>query len=101
MGRVVMLNFFKHKRNKNYVLTLTLKPKYPPQPAEDDRQRLQTETADEHEGMFRDNPFDIRDAHKFQRCRRHDITTGIKPQRGVVGVRTFYKVDESKILPEV
>ena len=26
MGRVVMLNHFKHKRNKNYTLTPTLKP---------------------------------------------------------------------------
>ena len=28
MGRVVMLNYFKHKRNKNYYLTANLKPKY-------------------------------------------------------------------------
>ena len=101
IGRVVMLNYFKHKRNKNYVLTATLKPKYPPQLAEDERQRLETETAEDHHGIYRDNVFDLTDAHKSQRCRRSDITTGINPQRGVVGVRTYYKVDESKILPEL
>ena len=101
IGRVVMLNYFKHKRNKNYVLTATLKPKYPPQLAEDEHQRLETETAEDHHGIYRDNVFDLTDAHKSQRCRRSDITTGINPQRGVVGVRTYYKVDESKILPEL
>ena len=41
MGRVVMLNYFKHKRDKAYVLTPTLKPKYPPHLAETDAERLE------------------------------------------------------------
>ena len=101
MGRVVLLNHFKHKRNKNYHLTATLKPKYPPHLAEEDEDRLQKEDITCYEGVYRDNFFDCKNERKSQHCRREDITTGLQALRGVSGVRAYFKVNESKILPEV
>ena len=101
MGRVVMLNYCKHKRDKVYVLAPTLKPKYPPHLAEEDVERLWNESETDFRGEYRDHFFDYKDTHKSQRCRREDITTGLKALRGVNGVRAYFKVNESKILPEV
>ena len=101
MGRVVMLNHFKHKRNKNYTLAPTLKPKYPPHMAEADNRRLEFESEEQFEGVYRDHFFDFKDDRKSQHCRRWDITTGLQALRGVSGVRAYFKVNESKILPEV
>ena len=83
MGCIVMLNHFKHKRNKNYTLAPTLKPKYPPQLAEADNMRLEFENEDQFEGVYRDHFFDFKDERKSQRCRRSDITTGLQALRGV------------------
>ena len=101
MGRVVMLNHFKHKRDKNYMLTATLKPKYPPHLDEGDMARYTEETENEFKGTFKDHFFDYKDCHKSQRCRRSDITTGLQALRGVTGVRAYFKINESRILPEV
>ena len=101
MGRVVMLNYYKHKRNKNYELRATMKPKYPPYLADDDIERLAAESGQDYNGWYRDHYFDCKDQHKSQRCRRDDITTGLQALRGVSGVRAFFKVNESRILEEV
>ena len=101
MGRVVMLNYFKHKRNKNYSLTAMLKPKYLPYLAEEDTERIQNENAKMFEGLYRDHFFDCKDTHKSQRCRRDDISMGLQALRCVSGVQVFFKINESKILDEV
>ena len=98
MGRVVMLNYFKHKRNKNYYLTANLKPKYKPHLADEDMEHFENENEDSFNSVYRDHYFDYKDTHKSQRCRREDITTGLQELRGV---RVFFKVNESKILDEV
>ena len=69
MGRVAMLNYFKHKHNKNYYLTPTLKPKYPPHLVEEDDNRYNKEKDDEFEGVYRDHFFDFKSSRKSQRCR--------------------------------
>ena len=101
MGRVVMLNHFKHKRDKVYFLAPTLKPKYPPHLADEDTERISNENLDNFNGIYRDHYFDLKDTHKSQRCRREDITTGLQALRGVNGVRAYFKVNESRILPEI
>ena len=101
MGRVVMLNHFKHKHDKVYFLAPTLKPKYPPHLADEDTERISNENLDNFNGIYRDHYFDLKDTHKSQRCRREDITTGLQALRGVNGVRAYFKVNESRILPEI
>ena len=101
MGRVVMLNYFKHKRDKAYQLIATLKPKYPPYLAENDHEHLLGETCENYDGYYRDHFFDFADAHKKHRCRRDDITTGLTALRGVTGVCQYFKVNESKIPVEL
>ena len=101
MGRVVMLNYFKHKWNKNYYLTANLKPKYKPHLADEDMEHFENENEDCFNGVYRDHYFDYKDTHKSQRCHREDITTGLWALCGVSGVRVFFKVNESKILDEV
>ena len=101
MGRVVMLNYFKHKHDKPYQLRVTLKPKYPPYLAENDQEHLLGETCENYDGYYRDHFFDFADAHKKHRCRRDDITTGLTVLRGITGVRQYFKVNESKIPVEL
>ena len=69
MGQVAMLNYLKHKRNKNYYLAPTLKPKYPPHLAEEDHDRYNKENDDDFEGVYRDHFFDFKSSRKSQRCR--------------------------------
>ena len=101
MGRVAMINYFKHKSDKNYELTATLKPKYPPHLAEDDKERLEREDEEMFEGIYRDHFFDFKDTHKSRRCRREDITSELQALRCVSGVRAYFKINESRILDEV
>ena len=101
MGRVVMLNYFKHKRDKPYQLRVMLKPKYPPYLAENDQERLLGETCENYDGYYRDHFFDFADAHKKHRCRRDDITTGLTALRGITGVCQHFKVNESNIPAEL
>ena len=101
MGRVVMINYFKHKRNKNYELTAMLKPKYPPHLVDEDKERLAMETPETFEGIYKNHFFNFKDTHKSNRCQREDITTGLQALRGVSGVCVFFKVNESRILDEV
>ena len=96
-----MLNYFKHKHNKNYYLAPTLKPKYPPHLAEEDHDRYNKENNDDFEGVYRDHFFDFKSSRKSQRCRRDDITMGLQALRGISGVRAYFKVNESKILAKI
>ena len=59
------------------------------------------ETEDDFQGIYCDHFFYFKNERKSQRCRQDDITTGLQALRGVSGVRAYFKINESKILPEV
>ena len=100
-GRVVLINHFKHKRDKNYYLAATIKSKYEVKLAEASQSRLIRETAYHFSGMFRDHFFDFPNQLKSQRVRRDDITTGLAALRTSGGVRRWHKTIEADILPEI
>ena len=100
-GRVVLINHFKHKRDKNYYLTATIKSKYEIKLADVNFRRYIQETAYNYNGLFRDHFFDFPNQLKSQRVRRDDITTGLSVLRTTGGVRRWHKTIESNILPEI
>ena len=80
-------------------MTVTTKGTYPvhlTQSATDDDE-IQTNTT----VQFKNHFFDYKDSRKSQRVRRDDISTGIAPMRSVDVVRTYFKTNESKILPHI
>ena len=100
-GRCVLINFFKHKRDRNYFLAPTIKCKYEVKLAESNLRRYRRETAFHHSGLYRDHFFDFPNELKSQRVRRDDITTGLSALRTNPGVRIFFRTNEHNILPEV
>ena len=58
-GHVVLINHFKHKRDKNYYFTTTIKLKYEIKLAEANQSRQIHETAYHFKGMYRDHFFDF------------------------------------------
>ena len=94
-GRVVTLNYYKHKPEKSWYLTATHKGTYPEHLAEYTCKLLL-----EQDGFYVNHFFDFQDEHESQRCRRCDISRGSQPLRFAGGVRKFYRGDESKILAE-
>ena len=90
MGNVITLNYFKHKPNKNFVLTTTTKGTYPVHLL--DERQLNIETPNDHEGLYWDHFFDCSDIHmSTHRFRADDISS-------VSGNITEWM---SAILPEV
>ena len=57
-GRVVLLNHFKHKGDKNYRLSATIKGKYEIKLADDHEHRCALETALNYDGLYRNHFFD-------------------------------------------
>ena len=100
-GRVVLINHFKHKRDKSYYLATTIKSKYEIKLADINHRRLIRETAYHYSGMFRDHFFDFPNQLKSQKVHRDDITTGLEALRTSGGVRRWHKTIESDILPEI
>ena len=100
-GRVVLINYFKHKRDRNYFLSATVKSKYEVKLAEHNYHRFIRETAYNHSGFYRDNFFDFPNELHSQRVRRDDITTGLSALRTTPGVRVFFRTNEHNILPEI
>ena len=100
-GRVVLINHFKHKRDKNYYLAATIKCKYEVKLAEANYSRLMRENAYHFQGMFRDHYFDFPNQIKSKRVRRDDITTGLDALRTSGGVRRYYKTIEADLLSEI
>ena len=88
-GHVVLLNFFKHKRDRNYFLSATIKGKYEIKLAEHNFRRYIHETAYHHAGFYRDNFFDFPNELHLHRVRCDDITTGLAALRTNPGVRIF------------
>ena len=81
LGCVVLINHFKHKSDKNYFLSTTIKSKYEIKMAEEDHIRYVTETSFNHNGMYKNHFFDFPNQLKSQHVRRDDITTGITALR--------------------
>ena len=99
-GRVVLINYFKHKCDKNYVLLAMIKGKYDIKLAEDDFQRYVTECASHHKGLFKNHFFYYPNQLKSHRVRRDDITTGIAALRNTDGVRRWFRTVEGDLLSE-
>ena len=74
-GRVVLINHFKHKCDKNYYLSATIKSKYEIKLAENDEKCYDEENVDQFMGMYRNHLFDYLNELKSHRVRRDDITT--------------------------
>ena len=100
-GRVVLINYFKHKRDRNYFLSATVKGKYEVKLAENNIRRYRQETAFNHQGLYRDHFFDFPNELQSHRVRRDDITTGLASLRTNPGVRVFFRTNEQTILPEI
>ena len=101
MGQVVLLNYYKHKCDKNYSLGAT-KKKNPVHVAMESKLRYGSETVESFSGCYRDNMFDFPDQHKSSRVRKRDISTGLQSLRSVSSLRSkFYNTDESQIFAEV
>ena len=99
-GRVVLINHFKHKSDKNYCLAATVKSKYEVKLADINHDRYTAENEVTFDGMFRNHFFDYPDKHKSQRVRRDDISTGLQPLRNSGSVRRWFKIVEEDILSE-
>ena len=100
-GRVVLINHFKHKRDKNYFLSATIKSKYEIKLAEESNEQLMRESLFNHNGIYRNHFFDFPNVLKSQRVRRDDITTGLAALRTTDGVRRWFKTVEADILSEI
>ena len=99
-GRVVLINFFKHKRDRNYFLSATVKGKYEIKLAEHNHRRYIRESALNYLGLYRNHFFDFPNELTSQRVRRDDITTGLAALRTNPGVRIFFKTNKGNIMPE-
>ena len=86
MGRVVTLNYFKHKPEKHFHLTTTTHGTYPVHHLEADAQDLQTQTSENVDTIFRNNFFDYEDTHKSHCVCKTDISKGNAPQHCGAGV---------------
>ena len=100
-GRVVLINHFKHKRDKKYYLTATIKTKYEIKLAESSFSRYLRETAFHFKGLYRDHFFDFPNQLKSQRVCRDDITTGLAVLRNTDGFCRWLRTVEEDILPEI
>ena len=89
-GRVVLINHFKHKRDKNYYLSATIKSKYEIKLAEKDEKRYDEENVDQFTGMYRNHLFDYPNDLKSHRVRRDDITTRLAALRNTDGVCRWF-----------
>ena len=76
-GRVILINHFKHKCDKNYFLAVTIKSKYEIKLAKDSKNCFVLENAYHYEGLYRDHFFDFPNELKSHIVWCDDITTGL------------------------
>ena len=92
MGHVVALNYFKHKPDKNFSLTTTMKGTYPVHLLEEQNDTFDNETESCHSAFYQNSKFDCLDLHKSKcRTQKYDISYTVNPQRCVPGVCKHYK----------
>ena len=96
MGKVVQLNYYKHKANKSYSLQPTAKGTCLVHVFD---QELTSETGDTQH-IYKNHFFDIVDTHMSYRSPKTDLSTGLNPHRGVHSVYRYYKTDESTVDPQ-
>ena len=99
-GRVVLINYFKHKRDRNYFFSATVKGKYEIKLAEHNYRRYIRESSYNYLGLYRNHFFDFPNELASHRVRRDDITTGLAALRTNPSVRIFFKTNEGNIMPE-
>lgn len=99
MGRCVTINNLKHNPSKPYELCTSNKSAYPVHLALQHLNRLDTEDENYFQGMYRNHFFDFPDQHSSQRVRREEVTKDRSSLRGVLGVRQWFRTDESKVDP--
>ena len=99
-GRVVLINFFKHKHDRNYFLSATVKGKYKIKLVEHNHRRYIRESSFNYMGLYRNHFFDFPNELTSHRVRRDDITTGLAALCTNPGVRIFFKTNEGNIMPE-
>ena len=85
-GQVVLINYFKHKWDKKYYLTATIKTKYEIKLAESSFSRYLRKMAFHYKGLYRDHFFDFPNQLKSQQVHRNDMTTGLAVLRNTDGV---------------
>ena len=100
-GRVVLINFFKHKRDRNYFLSATIKGKYEIKLAEHNHRRYIHESSFNYFGLYRNHFFDFPNELTSHRVRCDDITTGLAALCTNPGVRILFKTNKGNIMPEI
>ena len=95
MGKVVQLNYYKHKANKSYSLQPTAKGTYPVHVFDHE---LTSETGNTQH-IHKNHVFDNVDTHTSYRSHKTDLSTGLNPHRGVHSVCRYYKTDKSTVDP--
>ena len=93
MGKVVTLNYLKHKPDKSYALNPTSKGTYPVHIL----QHEDTDTdlgSDGNDSIYKDHFFDKTDVHTSHRICRSDLSTGLNPLRCVGGVCRHCRSDK-------
>ena len=96
MGKVVTLNYLKHKPDKSYALNPTTKGTYPVHIL----QHEDTDTdlgSDGNDSIYKDHFFDKTDVHTSHRIYHSDLSTGLNPLRCVSGVHRHHRTDESTV----
>ena len=72
-GRVVLINFFKHKWDRNYFLSATVKGKYEIKLAEHNQTRYVHESSHNYTGLYRSHFFDFPNELTSHRVRRAEM----------------------------
>ena len=96
--RIVLINFFKHKHDRNYFLSATVKGKYEIKLAEHNHRKYIRENSFNYMGLYKNHFFDFPNELTSHRVRRDDITTGLAALRTNPGVRIFFKTNEGNIM---
>ena len=96
VGKVVQLNYYKHKANKSYSLQPTAKGTNPVHVFDEE---LTSEIGDSQH-IYKNHFFDIVDTHMSYRSCKTDLSTGLNPHRGVHSVCRYYKTNESMVGPQ-
>ena len=95
VGKLALVNDYKHRYSSQFHLAPSLKGTYPVHLNEEAKLQLMTPD-DESTCMLRNNFFDLKDENPRKRKQRSDISTGIAPLRCVPGIHVISKakIDE-------
>ena len=97
LGKVVTLNYFKHKPDKSYSLQTTLKGSYPVHILDINDEDTSIES---QSYIYKNHFFDNIDLHNSFRSRKTDLSMGLNPLHSVQSVCRHYRMDESLVDPQ-